>query len=518
MLDFLCNRKILHWPSKKTLVLQYMSRQNTMRGGSLGTVKEINRLLDLEINHNPPFFRRIHIPVSDEAVRTVNLANSRSVDQFAFELGDSRLKNNFYESTQCFTFIGESHDFSTRNLQLDKYSIKVWTLCKLLQIKYPSSISIYLEIDSHLTHKQVYEEYSEPLADAYKKHEKAMEQINQINSMDFYLEFLHYYDDEQISVMISKKINKPLNMMYNLSSRSQNLKNTSYKLLHGRNDYDKNGMIKGLTFVDSRTSMLESEDYNILYDNNKDELYAFPMNEFENLVENITRVFSPHKSGKIHLETTLESLAVDAKNNNNIFFYNLFTYASITIKLFYESLNAIISLIKSGKYQDVETIVNIKPLKFESNDIFYTLLLNAHSIENSGNISSEQLTRSNIRLTDLFVSNSESTTFGQCSSFDIIQGATTRIMDYDTMISIYDNIFNFNTKAFSPNYHVVVCGSAHTDFLKHCFEMSLYDYNTLNQNYIQRSGKDSVTDIQQFSEILQSEESFTNITNMMYPK
>lgn len=513
-----------------------MQQSRTMRGGSLGIVRAISTQLDVERNDKPPFFRQIYvqIPNSDpgDAIVVV-VANTLYFDQLAFTMEDDRLKNNLKDNrrNQCFTFVGENHNFSTRSLQLNMVSIKLWTLCKLLQIKYQSSTAIYLEVDSRYSHSELYEYYGAAINDAYQKHADTILIVNQINDMDLNLEFLHKYNDEQYSIVISKKINKPAALHYNLFQGSQNFANIAYKLLDGREDYDQEGNIIGLVSVDIREEAISNDISTYLYSADQEALINVQVSDFLDFVNGLSDGFQqliPTKSNiKFHIKTALDRLVIEATDNNNTFFRNLFLYADITREFYSQLLNWILKIITSGKHSEIISILNEKVEDSEAIAIFDMMRNNIEAINSSehayvyndsGDYESLQRLHQSMNgyLTNILLNCPRE--LEHCTYLSVLRAAISRIVDYNTMASIYKNIFNPIDATYSPDYHMIVNGASHTNFLKHCFSVNVYKYEKLTSHDIQISNDYCIRDLQLFNSAAYQGESFTDVTDMMYPK
>lgn len=485
-------------------------------GGSSGIIRLLNETLDEETNYDPNFFRQILIGSDKlDSPLTLNMASTEYLDQIIFFMNDKRK-----QSTQCITFIGEDHTFNTRSLGIDVniISVKVWTFCKLLQIKYSSSVAVYLELDDSVSHKKTYDRYNIAIQDAYLANAPFIEKLNQINEKDFNLEFLHKCCGRTFTFIASKKKNKPVVLRYGFIDVSQNFANIAHKLLHGR--LDKQNWIDGLVFVDNRNSVMDRKYKDAIYNEDLDFLTENGISGLIGFINNLLNIYSDERGTtgktsktKFHIKSQLNSHSRDAQENDNHIFNNLFRIANITRHFYLLLLESISRLLGSKPTQTVVDIFYKKNIAdfdtIEQLKNMYNVWPKTSSLSDSNNLS---------EVTEILMSTGRLEPLDQCTCADILHAAMSRIMDYNTMIRIYNNIFYSGYESYLPDYHIMVSGHSHTTFLKHCFKAATNFYDELEIDNIKRVDVDSSMLILSLESKSYSAKNFANMTYIYYPK
>ena len=510
---------------------------NCMVGGSFNIVKKLAEYLKKPyLNSTPPYFRTFSIPTIDGNFNRIALTNTQILNQVIIEIGeDNRFRDNDNRKYQCFTFIGEIHTYSTREVQLQLNTIKVWTLCKLLQIEFPSSVSFYLELESNFTHKKVYDEVDSIINIAYRNNDDALMRINDINNLEFKLLFLQMYNNRYYTLIGTKKVDKDIVIRLDSDIGSQSIYNTAYKLIKGNFVVDTN-MVEGVSFVNNRPEALQSPFLNYsfnLYYKNYNELENVGLYALREFIRYLMNVFNddtyeldaPNDLNereynlKFHIKSKMDYYKNDAKINNNKYFTNLFSFADVTRDFYLAVLTSIHNVVNQlydehGQNINIALLLNTR-LGFDqtTSDKFEELWKTDLDTDPSSEFRNINMTKVLFtKLSNFILDSLESLNY-----LDLLIAITSRIMDYYTMAKFYENIFNSNNDAYSPDYHVIVCGSAHTIFVNHCIITAAINFDVLEPNNIKISNQQPNMIYKQSMEET-ADLHVCDITGMWYPK
>lgn len=486
----------------------------TMFGGSFGAISAIHHALSTTApsqrrSHDSllPYFRQINLFDTEGSSLKIWLANVMAVDQIIIELADKRFEKNDRRKFQSITLVGEAHSQNIRKLSPRSINIKIWSLCKLLQIMYESSVGVYLELSSELDPIKEYENYSAVIEDAIDKNRDFLEAIDNINQHDFKLEFFHHVKTPPKSylLVLNKKINKHPVIRFDDVISSQNLDNTAYKLLQSKveNNYQARGGVYGVTFVDKRNGALGSfiKYSDLLYMVDYESLNSYGILTFIRFVEGLIKIYDvdsgPNTS--FHIKSYLDRYRRDAHVNNNGTFAKLFEYLDET-RIFYYNL-LIMIYNRSSKYANTNIGMDLVLSATIGDDDVITDLFSKLAETINYNVKDSDVTKT-IKATNIFFAtnfdcNIKSPRDQEC--IDILFVVMARIMDYYTIFSIYKNIFDLQNNVYRPDYHIIINGLAHTMFLSHCFRTSNNQQEIL---YSQSTKADEVSNVCDISNIL----------------
>lgn len=518
----------------------YVNTQNGGISGTIHTLKQYLQEFTTRYQHQmaSPYFQHFDLLDVNGLLLDVMLSNTTFFDQVVFEMHDDRLGSNDNRKYQCLSFIGENHNSSSQDIPEDIASIKVWTLCKLLKKKYNTAVAVYVELQSDLKHDEVYNFLNLLSCDVYKNHEGLLDTLNQIeeNTKTF---FDHKYLNRKYSFIAIKKPDKYPVLRLNADAGSQSILNTTYKLLQGTNH---NGV--GITFVDCRKVLLKhycpASYIDSLYSNT---LNAFKTNGYAatlKLLEGLLIIFSPIniKPSQLHIRSMLDFHKIDAFNNNNRIFFTTFEYADFTRDFYNEILLYLYQYISYMATNNVDIRVALKNvlifndtirIKYFSlcQSINYNPHLNSHvnpNLHSNLNANLNPTLNPNLDpnayhafgvVNDNFDAKGKTIFLMEGLGIDnipfqrILRVIISKIMDYYTMVQIYNNIFFLKNGSYSPDYHIIIEGWTHSAFTYHCF---LY---SINQNHqVFQKGPFVST----YSTQNSSPHEICDITRMYYPK
>lgn len=490
--------------------------------GIVGTIRTLKQYLqefttDYSCQEVAPYFKRLNLLGQDNNVLDVLLSNCTYFDQLVFRMEDDRLLENDNRLNQCLSCIGEQHNANSQHIPENndgtKVCIKIWSLCKLLKTKYPQSVAVYLELTSSHDHENIYKTFNNISVDVYNKHKILLDGLNIIEEHTKSY-FNHIYKNVKYSVIAVKKPNKYPVLSVSDYRSSQGILNTTHKLL--RTTMGRGLSTSGIVFIDARGEVFKeyhkSRYIDDLYCANKNTIKKGGYDTLLKLILDNINVFSPENSSftNFHVHSVLGHRKHNADQNNNAIFSTVFEYLDATRDFYYSILLYLYQYLYHNAYNGSDVVTSLNSTcNFDDNirdkfkilcqTINYDLAFNPNFVLNG----------------DLY-KRGETIYFIKGFSLDNIpcllalRSAISRIMDYYTISSIYDNIFALKSDTYSPDYHVILSGWSHSAFIFHSF---LYSTNKL-----QLSRTDNQKIMYTYSTRTDNSYDACNITDMYYPK
>lgn len=484
--------------------------------GSTGPTTTINILnsclKDFTTTHQglatPHYFQRVQLPTPNGFPLSLSVSNMSYVDQLAFPLDDDRFRENDNRKSQCIGFFGEKSTLSSNvstssglsDAIEDSRFIKAWTLCKLLRKKYSSSVAFYIEMSSAIAPQELHDGMHELILDVYTKYKTILDTLDKVQR-DTKIPLSHNYNGIDYSFIVNKKPNKYPAIKICGTDNARTFLNTSYKLLLGVNA----PQVHGIFFVDIRKSVL-SPYYN-------DKGFGCYMNKLNNgnivglkkegyqmllnVVSALLYTFCPgdNKVARFHLNTIFEHYQSEASFNNNIIFATLFGHLDNTRCFYYEMLMQIYKYLHetmAGGLPFEKVIV----MPFGTNATMQNLFLNLcqtviyhpdinPNFKPKGCIQNGSLLEFQARGKIIFLGLSQTSDVSldvqDIPCISAINMIIAKIMEYNTLINIYNNIFS-PTSLYSPDYHVVLAEWRHSAFMYHSFVYSVSKTVILKQD------------------------------------
>lgn len=504
-----------------------------MIGGTLGTLSMLSHGLDIIDNDPRTHFRKILFDVEsnyydsesnfkesdDIKLRRISVSNTEDFEQIIFKMDDKRLTPDDNRKIQCITFVGERHSFRAPLSKMDTYNIKIWSLCTLLKIKYEKTTSFYLEFTDKLTHKQIFKMMDDLIKKAREDNGELIKDMNKNKTIDYNQEVTS--KDGKHSFRITKKpYGEAVVRLVNVFG-TQGIDNTVYKLLEYSFELCDCDQVKGISFIDNRLSILSKYDirnyFLLIYHNDITSLNKHGWEKLVNFIEFLLGLF---KKVDYSEKTLLESLRVSSVLNHyklnsldsdNIFFTNLFEFADVVRDFYYDLL-----VLVHKEAQIYKNTTTIQSFFFTNIDEDADVISKFDTIVNIMIDQPDYVQKRLLGIDVLFGRRSPSAGT-ELYSLQIIGAAVTRIMDYNSIVMIYSQIFENSDHTHHPDYHVFVEGNAHATFVKHLFKAGGFTYDVIEPNNIVRTNDDSRI-IEMYSS---SNQYFTNtcdITHMFYPK
>ena len=484
---------------------------NTMTPSSIETLNLLNEHFHkctIKYPHQmvPPYFQQINL-------NDLALSDTTFFKQIVQQIEDDRFNLNDNREYQCWSFVDENHSNISTNIPERDSCIKAWVLCKLLKLKYQSSTSIYLQIDSDLSHQQLYNNVNNIILDAYEANSDMLNKFDTITK-EFTATFLHNFENKTYSISANKQAGKECVLKLDDSYVSQNILHTAFKLLQNSKGVEAN--TQGIVFVDCRKSILskcyESGYIECLYSNNILELEKAGINTLLQLLSELINMYNPNvpKHNNIHIRSMILHYQNDAFINNNTFFNILFGYADFARDFYFELLLAVFQFVYNRRNHIDLGLTLIGNMNFSAHILnkFHIICKTISTEENTTQAWDSGFREKSKNI--ILGMYDPSLEFKDVSCVFVLKTLISRTTDFFTLAKIYENIFFSKESTYSPDYHILITDRVHSDFLHHCFM-----YAGLQYQFLQ---KDDPSYMNTYSTQRIEEHQICDISNMYYPK
>ena len=399
----------------------------------------------LELNHakNPPFnlFRNIQLVASNGVIYEA-LANIPSLEQIIFKIKDKRLEEKDVRQHQCITFIKDdfSKQIESRNNNSNSL-INIWDFYKILQNDYKSSIAFYFEgLNIKL---DLFKLINRSLV----ANKKSISFINSYENVDIKLELVQKSKRLDYGIILNKKKGNDVSISFGQVGNylSSNMANMLHKLQGNKRDLNP-----GINFINNVAPVKRHIEPGLT------------PNHLKMIIESLIRSFQPEDQDQTprHISTTLIQYKNDAQLNNNKCFTKIFEFLDLVRDFYHKSLLFIFDYLFQLADQTTTSSLLDKQIELHPNILTQLAEILA------------QTAPMDLAICIFFNLNRDNSSQTHITSHSIIKACESRLVNYETIFKIYDNIFvpqNSNV----TDYHVILNNEHNLTFIHLIFRIFL---------------------------------------------